>query len=87
MYAFCRLSNIFIFYRKGLWSSSFYLGAFLGPSIAGFLVSSYGFEWTAVIFSAMYCVAITLNLCELVHTYFVQKEKFLVKQNEDPEST
>ena len=27
----------------GLWSSSVYLGAFLGPTIGGFLVDNFGF--------------------------------------------
>ena len=62
----------------GLWSSSFYLGAFLGPSIAGFLVDAYGFGWTTVIFSIIYCVGIALNIIELLYTCLVQKERFWI---------
>ena len=58
----------------GFWACSYYLGLFLGPSIAGFLVESYGFEWTTVVFSILYCISITMNLFELAYTCNVQKE-------------
>jgi MFS family permease len=66
-----------------MWSSSFYLGLFLGPTVSGFLVDAYGFEWTAVIFSALYCIAIVINTCELAYTFFIQKDKFLIDPNEN----
>ena len=67
----------------GLWSSSFYLGAFLGPSIAGFLVDAYGFEWTTVIFAILYCVGIVFNVFELSYTCIVQKESFWINSEID----
>ena len=68
---------------SGLWSSSFYLGSFLGPSVAGFLVDAYGFEWTGVIFSILYGIAICINACEIGYTFCIQKEKFLIPNNEN----
>ena len=67
----------------GLWSSSFYLGAFLGPSIAGFLVDAYGFEWTTVIFAIFYCVGIVFNVFELSYTCIAQNERFWIKSEID----
>ena len=67
----------------GLWSSSFYLGAFLGPSIAGFLVDAYGFEWTGVIFAILYCIGIVFNSTELAYTLFIEKEKILIPSTEE----
>ena len=63
-----------IYFTLGFWSCSYYLGLFLGPSIAGYLVASYGFEWTTVIFSILYCISIMMNLLELAYTCNVQKE-------------
>ena len=67
----------------GLWSSSYYLGAFLGPTIAGFLVDAHGFEWTTVIFAILYCVGIVFNAFELSYTCIVQKETFWIKSEID----
>ena len=33
----------------GMWSSSYYLGNFLGPTVGGLLVDAYGFAWTAIV--------------------------------------
>jgi len=38
----------------GMWTTSFYFGNFLGPSIAGVSVENFGFRWTSVIFSSLF---------------------------------
>ena len=62
-----------------MWSSSFYLGNFLGPTVGGLLVDAYGFAWTTIVFSFLYCFMIIVNLCELSYAIVVKKEKLLIK--------
>ena len=63
----------------GMWSSSFYLGNFLGPTVGGLLVDAFGFAWTTIVFSFLYCFMIIVNLCELSYAIVVKKEKLLIK--------
>ena len=49
------------------------------------MVDWYGFEWTAVLFSLLYCIAIAVNYIELGHTFFIQKEPFLIKKYDEYE--
>jgi hypothetical protein len=39
-----------------MWSASFYLGNFLGPTVAGFLVEAYGFRQSTVVFFSILIV-------------------------------
>ncbi|KAF6035613.1 SLC18B1 [Bugula neritina] len=56
---------------SGLFTSGFSLGAFLGPTLAGYLVNQYEFAWACsvcgliVIFNAyvQYCLKITISMC------------------------
>ena len=63
----------------GMWSSSFYLGNFLGPTVGGLLVDAYGFAWTTIVFFFLYCFMIIVNLCELIYAIVVKKERLLIK--------
>ena len=83
-YKTCNFIHLHVIFL-GLWSSSFYLGAFLGPSVSGFLVEEYGFEWTTVIFSVMYCIAVILNAYELIYTFCIQKTSLFVVHKEEEE--
>ncbi len=51
----------------GLWSSSFYLGNFLGPTISGFVVEAIGFSWTATTFVPVFVIMFCANLAELIY--------------------
>ena len=73
-------SNIFIFltcYELGMWSASFYIGNFIGPTAAGFLVDAYGFEWTTVVFLSFNCFILLVDIFELA---------FNVKKSKKPSS-
>ena len=37
------------------------LGNFVGPTASGFSVEAYGFEWTTVVFFAMYCIILVVD--------------------------
>ena len=47
--------------------------------MAGFLVDAYDFGWTTVIFSILYCIAIVLNMIELIYSCLMEKENFWIK--------
>ncbi len=49
----------------GMWSTSFYLGNFLGPTIAGFLVDAWGFRQSTVVFFSLFLVMIVVDFIEL----------------------
>ena len=50
-----------------MWSSSFYLGNFIGPTVAGFLVEAYGFQWATVFFFGAYVFISIVDICELTY--------------------
>ena len=56
-----------------MWSASFYIGNFIGPTVAGFLVDAYGFEWTTIVFFGLYCFILIVDVCEL--TFNVRQSK------------
>ena len=50
-----------------MWTSSFYLGQFIGPTVSGFLVEAYGFEWATVFFFGTYVFISIVDICELAY--------------------
>ena len=52
-------------YVLGVWTLSFFLGSAVGSTLSGFLVDAYGFEWTTVVFFAIYCIILVADLFEL----------------------
>ena len=56
-----------------MWSASFYIGNFIGPTVAGFLVDAYGFEWTTMVFFGVYVFISSVDIGEL--TFNVWKSK------------
>ena len=57
--------NIRKIYVLGVWTLSFFLGSAVGSTLSGFLVDAYGFEWTTVVFFAIYCIILVADLFEL----------------------
>ena len=53
--------------NAGLWSSSFYLGNFVGPTLGGFMVEAYGFRKSTLLFWIMYLIIATVDVSELVY--------------------
>ena len=58
-----------------MWSSSFFLGNFVGPTASGILVDNYGFRFTTVIFFAVYCVNIVVDAFELFYTVRIRRKE------------
>ncbi len=48
-----------------MWSASFYIGNFIGPTVSGFLVDAYGFEWTTIVFVGLYAFILIIDISEL----------------------
>ncbi len=60
---------------SGMWSTSFYLGNFLGPTIAGVLVGSYGFRTASVVFFAFFVAIVAVDLVELAYNVKTKRHK------------
>ena len=65
--------HAFTLLELGMWSASFYIGNFIGPTAAGFLVDAYGFEWTTVVFFSLYGFILLVDIFEL--SFNVKKTK------------
>ncbi len=50
----------------GMWSASFYLGNFVGPTLAGILVESWGFRKSSLLFWCLYLIITVVDVAELV---------------------
>ena len=51
---------------EGMWSGTFYLGTFLGPTVAGVLVDSYGFKFTSMVYCFFFVGSLILNIVEII---------------------
>ncbi len=68
--------------NSGLWTTSFYLGNFIGPTVAGAMVQAMGFRVTTSMFSAVYLAMIVASGADI--GYKIRREKKQVaRQNED----
>ena len=68
---FINFTNLLI----GMWSCTFYLGNFLGPTLAGLAVEKYGFRATTIGFFALDSGIILVDLFELYFSFKRSKEK------------
>ena len=59
----------------------FTFGNFVGPTVSGFFVEAYGFEWTTVIFCGLTTFLVMVNLMELVYTLKIVNLDQTVNQN------
>ena len=67
-----------------MWSCTFYLGNFLGPTLSGLSVEKYGFRATTIGFFALDCGIIIVDLIELFFS-FKRSKKFKEKGYEQLE--
>ena len=58
-----------------MWSSSFYLGSFAGPTFSGILVDNFGFRWTTVLFFTLFCIMTIVDGFELAFLRKVLKKE------------
>ena len=56
-----------------MWSASFYIGNFIGPTVSGFLVDAYGFEWTTIVFFSLYAFILVTDIFELTFNLWKSK--------------
>ena len=54
---------------SGCWSTSFYFGNFLGPTMAGFLVEHLGFRDAILVFQGLIALAVVVDLYEFCYGY------------------
>ena len=74
-----------------MWTASFYIGNFIGPTVSGCLVDVYGFEWTTMVFVAMYIFILVVDICELnyniwkadIHVSFYKLNKSFGSTNDN----
>ena len=59
----------------GIWYSSYYLGAFVGPTLGGILVNIYGFDSMTVVFAGIFGVLFGTNLMEFLHRKYATHKK------------
>jgi MFS family permease len=53
------------FYSSGLWTSSYFLGSFVGPTLSGILVDQVGFRATSLILFSICCGSIIMDSVQL----------------------
>ena len=70
------------FFSIGMWSASFYIGNFIGPTASGFLVDAYGFQWTTTVFCSIYALTLITNIIEL--TFNMSKSRRNVHRGYEP---
>ena len=68
---------------SGTWTSSFYLGNFLGPTIAGLFVEKYGFRATTSGFVVLSRLMFFVNLAVLYYMIKVKPKKDREKEYEE----
>jgi hypothetical protein len=57
-----------------MWSFSFFLGSFMGPTLSGIAVDNYGFRSTSLFFFVLYCFMTVLDSVELCYNINVNKK-------------
>jgi predicted MFS family arabinose efflux permease len=65
-----------------MWSASFFLGNFVGPTASGIAVEAYGFQSVTLVFFALYMCAMCMDLGELFYTVQRNKKKAEYKELE-----
>jgi MFS family permease len=63
-------SLILFFSISGLWTTAFYFGNFLGPTVAGVVVQTWGFRWAAALFALIYLAAAAADAFGMIHTLY-----------------
>ena len=49
-----------------MWSASFYLGNFVGPTVSGILVDAWGFKFTTVVLFVIFLLNVIVDCLELL---------------------
>ena len=68
--------------QTGMWSGSFYLGNFLGPTVSGFLVEAYGFRQSTVVFFSILIVILVVDIFELAYNVKMKRSNKHIQYEE-----
>ena len=49
------------------------MGQCIGPTLSGFLVEVYGFEWTSMVFAGLHFSNTIVQICELAFNVILSK--------------
>ena len=60
----------------GTWATSFYLGNFIGPTLAGIITEQFGFRSMTLFFLGSFCITFIMDVIELSFT--IEKVKYEV---------
>ena len=70
------INNIFVI--SGIWYSSYYLGAFIGPTLGGVLINIYGFDSMTMVFAIMFGSLFGINMLELLYKRYISNKSHLI---------
>ncbi len=73
-------------FDPGLWTTSFYLGNFVGPTVAGTLVQSMGFRVTTTVFCALYLVMAAGDVVDIIYKITNEKKRKRGDRNANDET-
>ena len=59
-----------------MWSSSLFIGSFVGPTVSGLTVEHFGFPLTTSVFVILFLIMLVVNVGEFVYTYKVSHSKY-----------
>jgi len=59
----------------GLWTASFNLGAFTGPTSAGFMVELWSFRTTTIFYCCIYVFMIIVDTAQLLHGHCTSSKR------------
>ncbi|CAL4100791.1 unnamed protein product [Meganyctiphanes norvegica] len=66
---------------SGLWSTAFYLGAFLGPTITGIMIDNLGFGWSSVVVLALHLLVAGNIMSYFCYNYTSDKTTDGISEN------
>ena len=76
-----------------MWSASFYLGNFVGPTVSGIFIDVWGFKYTTLILFVVYLFCLFIDSLELLHNmkksvrYSTQKHQIMEREKQENEKT
>lgn len=54
---------------SGLWSTAYYLGDFLGPTITGVMIEYFGFGWSSTVILSLHFLVVLIILCYIYYRF------------------
>jgi len=60
---------------SGLWSTAFYLGEFLGPTITGVMIDNYGFGWSSTVILSLHFLVVLIIIFYLLYCLMCKRTK------------